>query len=55
MNDIGNENITTSGGPQCQMFLLTMGWLIAQATTSNIILTQSSTNANITLNIYWCG
>jgi hypothetical protein len=38
--------------PQCQMFLLTMGWLIAQATTSNIILTQiSSTNANITLNI----
>jgi hypothetical protein len=47
MNDIGNENITTSG--EVSNVLVNDRWLIAQATTSNIILTQSSTNANITL------
>jgi hypothetical protein len=54
MND-GNENITTSGGTSVSNVLVNDGIADAQATTSNIILTQiSSTNANITLtHIYW--
>jgi hypothetical protein len=49
MNDIGNENITTSGGTSVSNVLVNDR--IAQKLTSNIILTQiSSTNANITLN-----
>jgi hypothetical protein len=51
MNDIGNENITTSGGTSVSNVLVNDRIADAQATTSNIILTQiSSTNANITLN-----
>jgi hypothetical protein len=50
MND-GNENITTSGGTSVSNVLVNDRIAGAQATTSNIILTQiSSTNANITLN-----
>jgi hypothetical protein len=49
MND-GNENITTSGTSVSNV-LVNDRIAGAQATTSNIILTQiSSTNANITLN-----